>query len=77
VIPIGQNERFVRAYEAAVSSQKGDALINPEITEHWFWGYIFKWLQHGDSRDGDKIYRSKVTENPPRNALRRANGNRD
>jgi hypothetical protein len=40
VIPIGQNERFVRAYDAAVASQKGDALINPEITEHWFWGYI-------------------------------------
>ena len=40
VIPIGQNERFVRAYEAAVKSKNGDALINPEITEHWFWGYI-------------------------------------
>jgi hypothetical protein len=40
VIPIGQNERFVRAYEAAVKSKNGDALLDPEISEHWFWGYI-------------------------------------
>jgi len=40
VIPIGQNERFVRAYDAAVKSKGGDALLDPEITEHWFWGYI-------------------------------------
>ncbi len=40
VIPIGQNERFVRAYDAAVKSKGGDALIDTEITEHWFWGYI-------------------------------------
>jgi hypothetical protein len=39
-IPIGQNERFVRAYDAAVKSKGGDALINPVITETWFWGYI-------------------------------------
>jgi hypothetical protein len=40
VIPIGQNERFVRAYDAAVKSQNGDALIDATIEEHWFWGYI-------------------------------------
>ena len=40
VIPIGQNERFVRAYDAAVKSKGGDALIDPVITERWFWGYI-------------------------------------
>jgi hypothetical protein len=40
VIPIGQNDRFVKAYEAAVQSKGGDALLNPEITERWFWGYI-------------------------------------
>jgi hypothetical protein len=40
VIPIGQNERFVRAYEQAVKSKGGDDLINPVITENWFWGYI-------------------------------------
>jgi hypothetical protein len=40
LIPIGQNERFVRAYDAAVKSKGGDALIDPVIQEHWFWGYI-------------------------------------
>jgi hypothetical protein len=40
VIPIGQNERFVRAYDAAVKSKGGDALIDPVIKENWFWGYI-------------------------------------
>jgi len=39
-IPIGQNERFVRAYEAAVKSKGGDALLNPEISERWFWAYM-------------------------------------
>ncbi len=39
-IPIGQNERFERAYRDAVYSKNGDALINPIITEHWFWAYI-------------------------------------
>ena len=40
VIPIGQNERFVRAYQAAVKSKNGDALVDPQISENWFWGYI-------------------------------------
>jgi len=40
LIPIGQNERFVRAYRAAVESRGGDALLNPEITEEWFWAYV-------------------------------------
>lgn len=40
VIPIGQNERFVKAYDAAVKSQNGDALIDATVQEHWFWGYI-------------------------------------
>jgi len=39
-IPIGQNDRFVRAYESAVQSKGGDALVNPEISERWFWAYI-------------------------------------
>jgi hypothetical protein len=45
VIPIGQNQRFLRAYEAAVKSKNGDALIDPEITENWFWGYILNGYQ--------------------------------
>lgn len=40
VIPIGQNERFVNAYDNAVKSKGGDALLDPVIQENWFWGYI-------------------------------------
>ncbi len=40
LIPIGQNERFERAYKAAVESKGGDRLLNPIITEKWFWAYI-------------------------------------
>ena len=44
-IPIGQNERYVRAYEAAVKSKGGDALIDPTIQENWFWAYILNGYQ--------------------------------
>ncbi len=40
VIPIGQNDRFIRAYDEAVKSKGGDRLIDPEIKETWFWGVI-------------------------------------
>ena len=40
LIPIGQNERFVRAYDMAVKSKGGDRLIDPVIEETWFWGFI-------------------------------------
>lgn len=40
LIPIGQNKRFVNAYEKAVNSKGGDALIDMEISEQWFWAYI-------------------------------------
>jgi hypothetical protein len=40
VIPIKQNTRFVRAYQAAVDSVGGDALIDFEIKEQWFWAYV-------------------------------------
>lgn len=40
VIPIGQNTRFERAYDAAVQSKGGDALLTPEISESWFWAWI-------------------------------------
>ena len=44
-IPIGQNERYVRAYDQAVKSKGGDALIDPTIEENWFWGYILNGYQ--------------------------------
>ena len=40
LIPIGQNERFERAYQEAVNSKGGDRLIDPVIKETWFWGVI-------------------------------------
>ena len=41
LIPIRQNTRFKRAYQAAVASKGGDQLLNPVIiTERWFWAYV-------------------------------------
>ena len=40
IIPIGQNDRFQAAYHNAVISKGGDALLNPEISERWFWAYV-------------------------------------
>jgi hypothetical protein len=40
LIPIGQNDRFVDAYQNAVKSKGGDALLNPVISEKWFWAYV-------------------------------------
>ena len=40
VIPIGHNSKVTRAYDAAVKKQGGDDLINPTISESWFWAYI-------------------------------------
>ncbi|HUL00844.1 MAG TPA: hypothetical protein VLX29_08320 [Nitrospirota bacterium] len=39
-IPIGQNQRLDRAYKDAIYSKNGDALINPVISERWFWAYV-------------------------------------
>lgn len=39
-IPCGQNTKVQRAYDAAVKSRNGDALINPTIKESWFWAYV-------------------------------------
>ena len=40
LIPIGQNQRFEKAYEQAVRSKGGDKLLNPTISERWFWAWI-------------------------------------
>jgi hypothetical protein len=40
LIPIGQNDRFELAYLRAVKSKGGDRLIDPVITERWFWAWI-------------------------------------
>lgn len=40
VIPIGQNDRFVRAQTAAIKAKGGDAMINTQVQEKWFWAWI-------------------------------------
>lgn len=40
VIPIQQNSRFVRAQTAAIKAKGGDALINTQIQENWFWAWV-------------------------------------
>lgn len=39
-IPIMHNDKIQRAYTAAVNQRGGDDLLNPTITERWFWAYI-------------------------------------
>lgn len=39
-IPIQQNDRFVRAQNAAIKAKGGDALINAQVREDWFWGWV-------------------------------------
>ena len=40
-IPIGQNDRFEKAYSLAVSNVPGATrLTNLSIEEKWFWGYV-------------------------------------
>ena len=40
VIPIRQNSRFVRAQDAAIKAKGGDALINTQVQESWFWAWV-------------------------------------
>lgn len=40
VIPIQQNSRFVRAQNAAIKAKGGDALINTQVQENWFWAWV-------------------------------------
>ena len=44
-IPIGQNERYVKAYDKAVQSKGGDALINASVQENWFWAWVLNGYQ--------------------------------
>ena len=50
-IPIGQNDRFVRAQNAAIQSSGGDAMINTQVEERWFWAWVlngYKTTVSGD-----------------------------
>ncbi|RON57863.1 hypothetical protein [Pseudomonas frederiksbergensis] len=39
-IPIKHNNRFVRAQDAAIKAKGGDAMINTQVQENWFWAYV-------------------------------------
>lgn len=39
-IPIKQNYRFETAYKEAIKSKGGTKLLNPVISERWFWAYV-------------------------------------
>ena len=39
-IPIGQNDRFVAAYNEAVQKAGAMRLTDVTISERWWWGYI-------------------------------------
>ncbi|MDB6143913.1 MAG: lipoprotein [Pseudomonas sp.] len=40
LIPIQQNNRFVRAQSSAIQAKGGDAMINTQVQENWFWAWI-------------------------------------
>ena len=40
LIPIRQNSRFVRAQDAAIKAKGGDAMINTQVQERWFWAWV-------------------------------------
>ena len=41
LIPINQNSRFVDAYAEALARAPGATrLVNPTISERWFWAYL-------------------------------------
>lgn len=40
VIPIRQNSRFVRAQDEAIKAKGGDAMINTQVQENWFWAWV-------------------------------------
>jgi len=54
-IPIQQNDRFVRAQNAAIESRGGDAMINVEVQEDWFWAWILNGYQTTVSGDVVKM----------------------
>lgn len=58
-IPVQQNNRFVRAQNAAIKAKGGDALINTQVQEKWFWAYVLNGYTTTVSGDVVKL------KNPP------------
>ncbi|PVZ20123.1 hypothetical protein [Pseudomonas sp. URIL14HWK12:I9] len=57
VIPIQQNTRFVRAQSAAIQARGGDALINTQVQEKWFWAWVLTGYTTTVSGDVIKLKR--------------------
>ena len=55
IIPIALNSRFVRAQEAAIDSKNGDALINVQVQEKWFWAWVLNGYKTTVSGDVVKL----------------------
>jgi len=56
-IPVQQNNRFIRAQQAAIQSRGGDALINTQVQENWFWAYVLSGFTTTVSGDVVKLKR--------------------
>ncbi|MBT2339544.1 MULTISPECIES: hypothetical protein [Pseudomonas] len=55
VIPIRQNSRFVRAQTAAIRAKGGDAMINTQVQENWFWAWVLTGYTTSVSGDVIKL----------------------
>ncbi len=40
LLPIQQNNLFVRAQTVAIKANGGDAMINTQVQENWFWAWV-------------------------------------
>lgn len=55
IFPIGLNDRQVRAQDAAIASKGGDALINTQVQESWFWAWVLNGYKTTVSGDVIKL----------------------
>ncbi|RMR31013.1 putative Lipoprotein [Pseudomonas syringae pv. coriandricola] len=59
LIPIRQNDRFVRAQNSAIQAKGGDALINTQVQEKWFWAWVLNGYTTTVSGDVIKLKTAK------------------
>ncbi|MGE7956300.1 hypothetical protein ACQKQA_06815 [Pseudomonas sp. NPDC089530] len=58
-IPIQQNSRFVRAQTAAIQAKGGDAMINTQVQENWFWAWVLNGYTTKVSGDVVKLKKAQ------------------
>lgn len=59
LIPIRQNDRFVRAQSSAIQVKGGDALINTQVQDKWFWAWVLNGCTTTVSGDVIKLKTAK------------------